>query len=109
MELGDNMMLLRKKKGFSQANLGKLIGTSGDVIGLYERGDINPSIDVVTNIAEALEVSLDYLVGKTKIVVDKETVDRLEDIVKLPEEKKNYVFGIIDMCLRDLEAKKVYS
>jgi len=47
MELGDNMMLLRKKKGLSQADLGKLIGTSGDVIGRYERGDISPSIDVL--------------------------------------------------------------
>lgn len=109
MELGDNMMLLRKKKGLSQADLGKLIGTSGDVIGRYERGDINPSIDVVNNIAEALEVSLDYLVGKTKIVMDKETVDRLEDIAKLPEEKKNYVFSLIDMALRDFKAKKVYA
>lgn len=109
MELGDNMMLLRKKKGLSQADLGKLIGTSGDVIGRYERGDINPSIDVVTNIANALEISIDYLVGKTKIVMDKDTVERLEDISKLPDEKKNYVYGIIDMCLRDLKAKRVYA
>ena len=109
MELGDNVTLIRKKKGLSQADLGKLIGTSNDVIGRYGIGDINPSIDVVTNIAEALEVSLDYLDGKTKIVMDKETVDRSEDIAKLPEEKKNYVFGIIDMCLRDLKAKKGYA
>lgn len=109
MELGDNIMLMRKKKSLSQADLGKLIGTSGDVIGRYERGDINPSIEVVTNIAAALEVSIDYLVGKTKIVIDKDTADRLEDIAKLPEEKKNYVFGIIDMCLRDLKAKRVYA
>jgi transcriptional regulator with XRE-family HTH domain len=109
MELGDNMMLLRKKKSLSQADLGKLIGTSGDVIGRYERGDINPSIDVVTNIANALEISIDYLVGKTKIVMDKDTIERLEDISKLPDEKKNYVYGIIDMCLRDLKAKRVYT
>lgn len=109
MILGDNMMLLRKKKGLSQADLGKLIGTSGDVIGRYERGDIKPSIEVVTNIAEALGVSIDYLVGKTKIVMDKETVDRLEDISELPEEKKNYVFGLIDMALRDFKAKRVYA
>jgi len=87
MELGDNVTLIRKKKGLSQADLGKLIGTSNDVIGRYGIGDINPSIDVVTNIAEALEVSLDYLVGKTKIVMDKETVDRLKDC-KAPRRKK---------------------
>lgn len=109
MELGDNMMLLRKKKNFSQADLGKLIGTSGDVIGRYERGDIKPSIEVATKIAEALEVSIDYLVGKTKIVMDKDTAERLEDISNLPDDKRNYVFGIIDMCLRDLKTKRVYA
>jgi ribosome-binding protein aMBF1 (putative translation factor) len=49
MNLGDNMMLLRKKKGLSQSELGKQIGTSGDVVGRYERGDIKPSIDVIKN------------------------------------------------------------
>ena len=109
MELGDNMMLLRKKKGLSQADLGKIIGTSGDVIGRYERGDIKPSIEVVDKIAGALQVSIDYLIGKTTIVLDKETVDRLEDISKLPDEKRSYIFGLIDMALRDFKAKKAYA
>ena len=56
MDFGQNMMLIRKQKKLSQAALGKIIGTSGDVIGRYERGDIKPSIDVVANIADALEV-----------------------------------------------------
>ena len=50
MNLGDNMMLIRKKKGLSQADLGKLIGTSGDVIGRYEsqtpRADVSGGGDV---------------------------------------------------------------
>lgn len=41
--------------------------------------------------------------------MDKDTIERLEDISKLPDEKKNYVYGIIDMCLRDLKAKRVYT
>lgn len=102
-------MLLRKKKGLSQAELGKAIGTSGDVVGRYERNIITPSIEVVSNIADALDVSIDFLVGKTNIVVDKNMLDRLEDISKLPEEKKDYVFGLIDMCLRDFKAKRAYA
>lgn len=89
MDLGDNMMLTRKKKGLSQADLGKLIGTSGDVIGRYERGDITPSIEVVAKVADALEVSVDYLIGKTKMQLDKQAVKRLEEISTLPEENKN--------------------
>ena len=88
MELGQNIMLIRKKKGLSQADLGKIIGTSGDVIGRYERGDIKPSIEVVKKIAESFEVSIDYLVGKTNIIVDKQVIERLENITNLPDEKK---------------------
>lgn len=109
MELGENMMLLRKKKGFSQADLGRKIGTSGDVVGRYERGDIKPSIEVVAKIADALEVSVDYLIGKTAIVLDKETIKRLEDISSLPTEDKSYIFNLIDMCIRDFKTRKAYT
>lgn len=109
MVFGDNMMLMRKKKKLSQADLGKLIGTSGDVIGRYERGDIKPSVEVVSKIADALEVSVDYLIGKTDLVIDNDAMRRLEDISKLPEESKAFVLNLIDMALRDMKAKKAYS
>lgn len=108
MDLGQNMMLIRKKKKLSQAALGKIIGTSGDVVGRYERGDITPSIDVVAKIAEALEVSIDYLIGKTKLQIDKEAIDRLESISDLSEENKKFVLNMIDMALRDFKAKRAY-
>lgn len=109
MALADNMMLLRKKKDLSQAELGKMIGTSGDVIGRYERGDISPSIEAVAKIADALEVSVDYLIGKTKMEIDKDTMRRFEDISSLSQENKNFVLNIIDMALRDFKTKKAYA
>lgn len=109
MAFGDNMMLLRKKKGISQADLGKMIGTSGDVIGRYERGDITPSIEAVSKIADALEVSVDYLIGKTKMELDKDTLRRFEDISSLSQENKNFVLNLIDMALRDFKTKKAYA
>jgi transcriptional regulator with XRE-family HTH domain len=109
MNLGDNMMLLRKKRSFSQAELGKKIGTSGDVIGRYERGDIKPSIDVVEKIADVLDVSIDYLIGKSKIEFDSQAVKRLEDISNLPDDNKNFVINLIDMALRDFKTGKAYS
>jgi len=109
MALGDNMMLLRKKKGLSQAELGKKIGTSGDVIGRYERKDITPSIEAVAKIADALEVSVDYLIGKTKMEVDADAMRRLEDISALSEENKKFVLNMIDMALGDFKTKKAYA
>ncbi len=109
MNLSDNMMLLRKKKGLSQAELGKQIGTSGDVVGRYERGDIKPSIDVVEKIANVLEVSIDYLIGKSHIVLDQQAVKRLEDITNLPDENKTFLLNLIDMALRDFKTGNAYS
>ena len=37
---------LRRLKGWSQPEVGKLIGTSGAIIGRYERGEMTPSIEV---------------------------------------------------------------
>jgi transcriptional regulator with XRE-family HTH domain len=109
MSLSDNMLLIRKKKGFSQADLGKMIGTSGDVIGRYERGDISPSVEVVSKIADALEVSVDYLLGKTNMEMDKQALKRLEDISNLPDESKKFVLNLVDMALRDFKVKKAHA
>lgn len=106
---GQNLLLIRKQKKLYQADFEKIIGTSGDVIGRYERGDITLSVDVVAKIADTLEVSVDYLIGKTKLVIDKNTLNRLEEISNLPEDKKFYIFNLIDMCLRDFKTKKAYA
>lgn len=57
----------------------------------------------------ALEVYINYPVGKTNMVPYQQTPDRLEAIVRLPEEKKNYLFCLIDKCLRDFKARKAYA
>jgi hypothetical protein len=64
---------------------------------------------VVSKIADALEVSVDYLIGKTKMEVDAETMRRLEDISSLSDENKKFVLNTIDMALRDFKTKKAYS
>lgn len=106
---GDNLMLMRKKKKLSQAALGKLIGTSGDVVGRYERGDITPSIEVVAKMADALKVSVDYLIGKTSFLFDQEILERIEAMSQLSEENKAFVFRLVDMVLRDIRAEQAYS
>ncbi|RYG48427.1 MAG: XRE family transcriptional regulator [Chitinophagaceae bacterium] len=46
-----------------------MIGTSGPIVGRYERSDMTPSIEIATKISEALEVSLGSLVGKSSLLV----------------------------------------
>lgn len=45
----------------NQADLGKAVGVSREIIGRYERNEVLPSVEVAAKIAKALEVSLDYL------------------------------------------------
>ena len=108
MTIGEHIMILRKKNNLSQSELGKKIGTSGDVIGRYERGIITPSIDVIIKISDVLKVSIDYLVGKTNLELDTSTLKRLEDISALPEEKKNYIFNLVDILIRDFKTGQAY-
>ncbi len=109
VKFGDRVMLARKEKGFSREELAKMIGTSGPIIGRYERNDMMPSVEIATKIAEALEVSLDYLVGKSSLILkDKSMLDRLEDIAKLPSMKQKELFNVLDAYLRDYKTSTAY-
>lgn len=109
MTLGEHITTLRKRKKLSQAELGKKIGTSGDIIGKYERDEVKPSIEVVVKIADTLDVSIDYLVGSTSLQIDKTTLNLLEDIFKLPENSKQYIFEHLNMMIRDFKTRKAYA
>ena len=109
MTLGEHIVLIRKRKKLSQSALGKIAGTSGDLIGRYERDEVKPSIDVIIRLSEALNVSIDYLVGKTDFEIDVPMSQRMAAISKLSDEDKNYVFNLIDILLRDFSAKQTYA
>lgn len=109
MNLGEHISLLRKRKKISQARLGQEIGTSGDIIGRYERNLMIPSIGVIIKIADALEVSIDYLVGKISQEIDHEITEKLIEVAQLPKEKRQYIIGLVDMCLRDFKTSQAYS
>lgn len=109
MTLGEHIAALRKKSKMAQGELGKKAGTSGDLIGRYERNEVKPSIEVVVKIADALGVSIDYLVGKTDVEIDQSTLQRLTEISKLPEESKKQIFMVVDALIRDFRTKQAYS
>jgi transcriptional regulator with XRE-family HTH domain len=78
METGTIITSLRKGKDWSQTDLANKNGVSREMIGKYERGDAVPSIDAAKKIADAFEVSLDYLMGEgINSKFDKKTVKRL--------------------------------
>lgn len=104
MDLGNMIAKLRKEKNWSREDLGKEVGTSGAIIGRYERNEITPSVEVAANIANALEVSLDFLVGAASATVkDKKMIYRLELLEKIAKEDKDTILKVVDSLLKDAQ------
>ncbi len=86
----------RKAKGYSQSELARKINAHHSIIRRYERNEVKPSIEMATKIAEALQISLDFLVGKTDLELDNGTLKRIQAISKLPEKEKEHVYVFLD-------------
>lgn len=109
MTLGQHITTLRKEKKLSQNELGKKAGTSGDLIGRYERDEVKPSIDVIIRIADALDVSIDFLVGKTSFEMNQEMLNRFQEVSALPDSAKKQIFMVIDALIRDFKTGQAYA
>ena len=109
MSFGKRLAEARKKKGFSQEDIARELGTKAPVIGRYERDEMKPSIEVAAKLSGLLEVSLDYLVGNSNQEVDVKTLKRVLQLQQLPDDEKSTVFKLVDAFLRDFKAKKAYA
>ncbi len=89
--VGKRLTEVRKIKKLSQDELAKKLNVHGAVIGRYERDEVKPSIEMAASIAEALEVSLDYLVGSSDLLLETSIVNKIADIQR--ECKINCVRG----------------
>ena len=85
-------------------------GVSQVMVGKYERGDAVPSFEVAKKIADAFEVSLDFLVGEGQNVrFDKKILTRIQDIQTLDPSTQTVLFNVIDTYLRDAKARIAYQ
>lgn len=109
MTFGERLTQVRKRKSLSQAEVGKKIRINGDAYGRYERNEVKPTIEMAVKIAQALEVSLDYLTGNSDVELDKATLDRVQEVTKLPEKDKDYIFVTLDALIRDFKNKHAYA
>ena len=109
MTFGERLILVRKRKKLSQADVGKKININGDAVGRYERNEVRPTIEMATKLAQALEVSLDYLVGNTDIELDKAMLNRIQEINMLSDENKEHIYITLDALIRDFKNKQAYA
>lgn len=60
--LANQIMILRKASGMSQLQLAKKLNIGPSAVGMYEQGRRTPAVDILIEMANLFEVSLDYLI-----------------------------------------------
>ncbi len=59
--LGARIAALRRKAGWSQAELARRLRVSASAVGMYEQGRREPGVDTLVALAQEFGVSVDYL------------------------------------------------
>ena len=109
---GQRLTEAREAKGFTKDKLGKLIKIHYSQIGRYERNEASPSADALKKMANALDVSTDYLMNGTtndlaaENIQDKTLINQFNRIIELSEENKTVVSKLIDAFLFQQEMKE---
>lgn len=86
MSLGERIILLRKTRNMTQADLSKVLGVSRGAISMWELNLRIPDVEILVNLANDFKVSVDWLLGRS---------DELFDIDTLPEKAKDDIFRFI--------------
>jgi transcriptional regulator with XRE-family HTH domain len=105
MDFKDRLKEARTRKNLSQGKLAELTGVNVMNISRYERGEHKPNTEILTKMANALEVTTDFLMSGTideaaqNVISDKELLTQFQDIAKLPNERKLIIKEVIDSFL----------
>jgi transcriptional regulator with XRE-family HTH domain len=63
---GQKLKELRKELNLLQTDIAKILDVSVSTIGMYEQGRRNPDTETLDTLANFFDVSVDYLLGRTK-------------------------------------------
>ncbi|MCY9311679.1 helix-turn-helix domain-containing protein [Bacillus inaquosorum] len=84
--LSERLRLIRKKRGLTQTQLADKVQTTKGTISNYENGHSTPSNEMLCNLADALDTTTDYILGRTH---NHETVSIPYDLEFQDEELQN--------------------
>jgi transcriptional regulator with XRE-family HTH domain len=99
---GQALAAARRKKGYTQEELGKLVGTSKRVISYFEREAKNPTIETINKLADVLGVLPERLLKPTDALLEEPKAIRslqkkLNIVHKLPPDEQRYIAKMIDI------------
>ena len=113
MSFSERLKKARLEKGYSKSDLAKEINVHYSQIGRYEEKGAQPSADILAKLANALEVTSDYLMNGTSddlansSLTDKELLNQFKMIEKMTEEKKSVVKIFLDAFITKDKIKQL--
>ncbi len=110
--LGSRLLELRKQKGFTQEQLAEKLNVTNQSVSKWEK-DINaPDITLLVELADLLETSVDYLLGrggnKPVVTTTQKNIDQLVFKIRILSANKDKVninlpLGIVRLLAKDGE------
>lgn len=115
MDFPNVLKMLREKRGYSQKQLADVLHVSKNSVSHYELGISMPSIDIIINMADIFDVSIDYLLGISNVNLSKRLLDKpidknttaenvLESILRLDKEHKMDLLKLLRYIVNDNKA-----
>jgi len=112
---GQKLRKLRKERGWSQDEFGKLAGIHGRHVGKYEIGHAMPNAETAVKLSEVLGVSIDFLLRDD---LDEDTVygaplrDRnllrqFEAVERMSDDDRHVVSSLIDAYIKKHQIEEV--
>lgn len=98
----ERLRAVREQRGYSQEDLAKRAGMQPSAVSHFETGARKPSFDNLRRLADALEVTTDYLLGR---VADSTGLAAPEQLFRNYEKLKADDRQFVDRMVRELAKK----
>lgn len=92
---GKRLKEIRKKANITQQQLGDMVGVTKVSICCYENGTRTPTLETLIDLADSLNVHLNYLLGVDTLAIDEEnknnTLNMAKDEIELIKELRKHI------------------
>jgi len=96
--LSKNIKTLRMQKGITQKELAEKLHVTSQAVSRWEQGDVEPSIDTISNMAKLFEVTTDELIGELKVKVAEEKPEEEKEEKKEEKVTKESAKPVLAVC-----------
>jgi transcriptional regulator with XRE-family HTH domain len=103
-QLGTRIAELRRTHGLTQLQLAEALGLTQQMVASYEVGRRRVPVSLLPDLAQALAVSVEVLIGQKEASPGKrgptpKLLQQVERIQRLPKAKQRFVMDMIDTVL----------